>query len=229
MKLVCFPYAGGGASFYLPWVKSSDDNIEVMPVQLPGRESRYREPLFNDFRTLLDALVCEVAPHLGDSFAFFGHSFGALLAFELTHALHERGLRLPRHLFLSSYASPERTIDYPSPNELSQDEFLRRVAASFGGIPVEMFRDAQFRDLYLPILQADLGALSSYQHQPRPPLNCPFTVMGGEDDRQITFQDLRAWRFHAACQFKIRMYSGGHFYMRQHWAQMLEEIRSFES
>src|SRR6185437_11668624 len=91
VRLVCFPYAGGGASMYRDWAGAMGDSIEVWPIQLPGREARFCEPAFTRLAPLVEGLADAVGPHLDRPFALFGHSLGALVAFELARLLHGEG------------------------------------------------------------------------------------------------------------------------------------------
>jgi medium-chain acyl-[acyl-carrier-protein] hydrolase len=209
-RLFCFPYGGGGASIYHAWAKKLPAEVEVIAIQPPGREHRIREAAFRDIKPLIEELVEEIVPLLDKPFVFFGHSMGALLAYELTCELRRRGYKLPLRLYASSHLAPQ--IPRVSHTYLlSDEEFWERVRL-LNGTPKEVLQNAELRELVLPTLKADFQMCETYQYEPLPPLECPITVYAGLQESK--YQDaFRAWREQTSGEFQMRMFPGDHFYL----------------
>jgi medium-chain acyl-[acyl-carrier-protein] hydrolase len=223
-RLFCFPYAGVGASAYRLWSAGLPPEVEVCAVQLPGRESRYREPPLTRIDAVVAALLPALRPHLDLPFLFFGHSMGAVLATELTLALAVAGDPLPRHLFVSARRPPEVPDPDPPLGGLSDTEFVAEINRRYGGIPPEIMQDAEMMALLLPSLRADIAALEN--HAPARPtrISVPLSVFGGSQDTRVPYAHLEAWRQAAAGEFRLRMFAGDHFYLNPRRAEVLAEI-----
>jgi medium-chain acyl-[acyl-carrier-protein] hydrolase len=223
-RLFCFPHAGVGASAYRLWAMGLPPALEVCAVQLPGRESRFREPPLDR----IDAAVAALLPVLRENsdlpFAFFGHSMGAVVATELTLALAAAGAPLPHHLFVSARRPPEvPDPDTPLAN-LPDAAFLVEIQRRYGGIPAEVMQDAEMMGLLLPSLRADIRALEN--HAPTRPtrIPVPLSVFGGSQDTRVPYTHLEAWRQAAAGEFRLRMFAGDHFYLNPRRAEVLAEV-----
>ncbi len=213
IRLVCFPPAGGAASYYRRWANELAADCTVWAVQPPGRENRLREePL-----TAVGDLVDRIGPCLlgGDPsmpVAFFGHSFGALVAFETARYLQARG-RGPAHLFIAGARPPgwpsQRALEVDS---LDDNALIDRIA-QLGGIPQAVLADAELRELIVKPLRADYRALRDYQPQPQAEVNCPTTVLGGRQDGSITADDLDGWRHFVEQPITRHLFPGGHFFL----------------
>jgi surfactin synthase thioesterase subunit len=223
-RLFCFPYAGGGASTFASWAACLPAGVEVFPVQLPGRENRLREPLFRELPPLVEALATALTPLLNRPFAFFGHSLGALIAFELTRWLRRHSGPLPMLLMLSAQAPPHLPRNYPSPYALSDDSFLQELARRYGGIPSQLFSDRELRELFLPVLQADFALLAAYRYQAEAPLEMSLEVFGGEQDRAVRHDELYAWQEHTRGPIRLRLYPGDHFYVKPSRDALMADI-----
>lgn len=213
MRLICFPYAGGGASAYRTWQARLPSEVEVCPVQLPGREDRLRQPALRALEPLIALLLTETEPLRRGRFAFFGHSLGALIAFELTRALRQRGERLPLGLFVSACRAPHTTSDEPKLSALDDAAFVSALR-DFAGTPEAVLRAPELLALVLPALRADLALRDSYVYRDEPPLPLPITAFGGEDDVHVSLPGLSAWEAQAAQGFTLARYPGGHFFFR---------------
>lgn len=211
-RLFCFPNAGGGASMYCPWVNALAPDIEVCPVQLPGRENRVNERPFAHFDELISALADALQSRFEKPFAFFGHSMGALIGFGLAHYLVQQGLPAPAHLFLSAYRAPH----IPNDEMLHQlpDAELVRTILGLNGTQRGVLENPELRQLLLPIFRADFGVCESYQHAARGPLDIPFTVFGGLQDARVKRTALEAWREQTRASFALHMLPGDHFFLR---------------
>jgi surfactin synthase thioesterase subunit len=222
--LFCVPYAGVGASVYRQWGRMLPPAIDVCAVQLPGREGRLREQPFREIGPLLDAAVPSLRPWLDLPFAFFGHSMGALLAFELSRRLRDEGLGEPFHLFVSGRRSPEIPLRHPPISHLPDHEFVEEVSRRYNGIPDEVRRHQELLDLLVPGLKADLALLERYAYRPTAPLEGALTAFGGRADGEATGLDLAEWRVHTRGPFAVRMFDGGHFFIQASASDVLRAV-----
>jgi medium-chain acyl-[acyl-carrier-protein] hydrolase len=225
-RLFCFPYAGVGASAYRLWATGLPPALEVCAVQLPGRESRFREPPLDRIDTAVAALLPVLRENSDLPFAFFGHSMGAVVATELTLALAAAGAPLPQHLFVSARRPPE-VADPDTPlARLPDAAFLAEIQRRYGGIPAEVMEDTEMMALLLPSLRADISALEN--HAPTRPtrIPVPLSVFGGTHDQRVPQVHLEAWRVTAAAGFRLRMFPGDHFYINPCRADVLAEVQA---
>ena len=179
---------------------------------LPGRESRLSEAPFREISTLMDALTQELCPWLDRPYAIFGHSMGALLAFEWARHLRRRKEKPPVSLFLSGRCAPDTE---PSPHRLQalpDGEFITELNRRYEGIPSEILRESDLLEFYLPILRADIEVVESYQFKEESPLESPMTVFAGVKDPSVTWDQLLAWKRHTNSRFAAQLFPGGHFY-----------------
>jgi surfactin synthase thioesterase subunit len=220
-RVFCLPYAGGGVSVYRSWGKKLAGDIDICPVQLPGRESRHSDPPFRDMGSLADAAYDALHPYLDVPFAFFGHSFGALIALELTRrARHHAQLK---RLFVSGRRAPHLREPRPPIAHLPNTEFAAAVQARYGGIPQAVLEAQDLMDLLVPRLRADFEILESYESRPDDPVSCGISVFGGRHD-VLSDEELQAWRLHTTATMSVRMLSGGHLYLESHRAELLRAI-----
>jgi medium-chain acyl-[acyl-carrier-protein] hydrolase len=215
LRLFCFPYAGGGASAYRGWPADLPESVEVCAVQPPGRESRLREPPSDDLLRLADRVVEGARPWMDGPFAFFGHSMGALLAFETVRALRRAGMPGPEWLFVSGRRGPRIPDPEPPLSHLPEPEFIAEIQRRFGGIPAEVLKHRELVELLLPGLRADVASLEKYAYEPGELLECPVTAVGGGSDPRATRDELQAWRGETRGPFEARTFPGGHFYLRE--------------
>lgn len=212
LRLFCFPYAGGGASAYRGWAAALPPDVEVCPVQLPGRESRLREPPFNRPEPLVLALVDALQPHLGLPFAFFGHSMGAMLSFELARELRRRGRPLPLHLFVSGRRAPQVPAREEDIHDLPEPEFVAKLR-ELNGTPEEVLQHAELMRLLIPVLRADFTLNETYVFRPEEPLDLGISAFGGLGDAEVSREDVEGWREHMRGSFRLRMLPGDHFFL----------------
>ncbi|MGB0128373.1 MAG: alpha/beta fold hydrolase [Rhodocyclaceae bacterium] len=223
-RIFCFPYAGVGASIYRHWSPPFMEQVEVCAVQLPGREGRFREAPLTSVAEIVTFLAAELQPFLDRPFAFFGHSMGAVIAYELAQKLGEIDAPLPAHLFLSGRRAP-RMADTRQPlHVLSDEDFLAEIMRRYGGIPDEVLNEPELLDLLLPSLRADIKALETHSPAARQALDCPISVFGGEDDPLALRDELEAWAYETTGPFSLRLFPGGHFFLGQHRDALLRDI-----
>ncbi|MDM9383687.1 beta-ketoacyl synthase N-terminal-like domain-containing protein [Chlorogloeopsis sp. ULAP01] len=210
LRLFCFPYAGAGASIFSAWAKELTPEIEVCPIQLPGRENRLQEAPFTGLSRLIQTLVPLLNPYLDIPFALFGHSLGALIAFELARELRRRNLPSPLVLFVSGSRAPQ-ILDtgflihrFPEPLFI---ETLRTIS----GIPEKVLQNQELMQLLLPTLRADFAILETFLYVNEKPLDSPIYAFGGIQDTKVSQQELAAWS-EQTHQFKLNMFPGDHFF-----------------
>jgi medium-chain acyl-[acyl-carrier-protein] hydrolase len=212
-RLFCFPFAGGSGHEFRMWGERLP-GIEVMGVMYPGRASRYTTPLIDNLDEMVTTLENELADFQDKPFAFFGHSLGGLIAFELTRRLRRAGSAVPRLLFVSACDAPHLLPIPPILHNLSNDDFVEAIR-KFGGTPEAIFAHEELMAMMLPILRADLKVLEIYKHQLEEPLNMPLYALGGAEDTVVVRENLLAWERYAGHSWAARFFSGGHFYHRE--------------
>ncbi len=221
IKLYCLPYAGASASVFVRWKRRLPAWIEVSPVELPGRGRRLGEPLEETLPALLDRIAGDVRPEPGQRFALFGHSLGALLAFELARRLEARGLE-PAVVFVSGTRSPGAR-DTDRFVALSTDDELRAELTRLAGTPPSVLADPELMQLVLPVLRADFRVAGSYVSDATRRIRAPLVALGGADD-ETTRDELAAWREHGESEFELHVLPGGHFFIHHEEPALLAII-----
>jgi medium-chain acyl-[acyl-carrier-protein] hydrolase len=219
LRLFCFPYAGAGASVYNRWHQCLPEEIEITAVQLPGRETRFHEPAFTNLGPLLTTLSDAMLDQLDRPFAFFGHSMGALIGFELTRLLRRDFRLMPSHLFLSGLR-PVQLSDWSLPiHRLNLSDASHELESRYG-VPGSALSDPELQQLLVPLIQADMAVCETYVYYEEEPLDCPISVFGGADDRKVNPEILKEWRLHTSGPFRIQILPGDHFFLNPSWAQV---------
>lgn len=212
MRLFCFPYAGGNAALYLPWARLMPTTIEVVAVQLPGRAERLREPPHTALGPLVESLAAAIEPCLDRPFGFFGHSMGALIAFELARTLQLHYNRRPACLIVSGHRAPQLPAHRPPIHDSPEAELIEQLR-HLNGTPREVFEHNELLQLVLPLLRADFAVCESYRYHPAPALACPILALGGLEDRDISREALEAWAIQTTAGCRVRMLPGDHFFL----------------
>jgi medium-chain acyl-[acyl-carrier-protein] hydrolase len=224
--LFCFPYAGGSAAVFRSW-PAALPGVDVRAVQLPGRGGRIREKPHTSVRDAAKAACDGLLPHLAEApFGLFGHSFGALVAFEVARELRRRGGPQPAHLFVSARRGPRSPDRHAPLHGLPDPRFVDEVRARYGGIPDAVLNEPELLALLLPMLRSDLEAVETYSYAPEAPLEVPITALGGMSDPWATLDDLMAWRDETTASFSVTRFPGGHFYLDESAPALLTEVRS---
>ncbi len=213
LRLVCFPFAGGGAQSFRAWPAQLPVAVELCAVQLPGREMRLREAPFSDTGALVRALVPALLPYLDKPFVLFGHSMGALIAYEAARLLHAQSGLTPQRLIVSARVAPHCSLLRAPINRLPQAEFMEGLR-NLNGTPAEVLQDDSLMTLIAPMLRADLAIHEEYSHQPGPALPCDVLAFGGLRDPEAGRAGLNAWREVTAGSFALRMLPGDHFFIQ---------------
>jgi medium-chain acyl-[acyl-carrier-protein] hydrolase len=223
-RLFCLPYAGGSANAFRHWGRHLPADVELVCVQYPGREDRAGEPLPISLQALASALADAMSSRFDDRpLAVFGHSLGALVAFELCRELRRRGA-LPLHLFVSGACGPRINAHAASPRHLwPESEFVEELER-MGGTPPELLRERELMRFLLPTLRHDLGLVDTYACVDEAPLPIPIDAIGGLDDGQVERHELAEWAREAGAGFRMTMFAGDHFFLQPMMALICDLI-----
>lgn len=221
-RLVCFPHAGGAATYYFPVSRQMAPSVDVLAVQYPGRQDRHREPCVEDLRELADLVTEQLRSWTDRPCALFGHSMGATVAFEVALRMQAEGA-VPVHLFASGRRAPSRHRDQRV--HLGDDEELIAALKRMSGTGTEIFGDEELLRMILPTVRSDYKATETYRYREGPLLECPVTVLTGDEDSEVTMDEARAWSEHTRAAFDMKVFPGGHFYLNEHAPAVMDEIR----
>ncbi|MEU7861008.1 alpha/beta fold hydrolase [Nonomuraea sp. NPDC049141] len=223
LRLFCAPHAGGGAAVYRTWARLLAPEIEVVAIRLPGREIRFQETPYTRVDQLVPELVRGIAPLLDRPYAWFGHSMGALIAFEACRWIRHLGLSEPSGLVVSGRSAPDLPMRERPVHGVPTPELAKWLRET-GGTPQELLDDPDLFAALLPMLRADLAVAETYRYRPEPPLSCPLSVFGGSDDHYADEDELRRWGRHTTAECRVRIYRGGHFFIHDSQEQILPVI-----
>ena len=223
LRLVCFPHAGGQAALFRTWHRDLPPAVEVHGIQLPGWGSRIGEPPVSDLAAVVAETSAAIALLHDRPLALFGHSLGAVLAFEVARRLCRHG-RAPRHLFVAGRRAPQVRGTNPVTHDKSDAEFVARLG-ELAGTPPEEFHDRELLQLVLPALRAGFKLAETYRYVPGVPLSCPITVIGGADDEESLDDRLDAWQAQTTRRLAKFIVAGDHFFPISNRAALLEILR----
>ncbi|MBH1934818.1 thioesterase [Streptomyces sp. AV19] len=219
-RLYCFPHSGGLASEYVRWGRDLP-GVEVSGVCPPGRGGRAAEEPLTAMADWVGALLDSTG--FTPPYTLFGHSLGALTAFETVRGLAARGRPLPERLIVSAYPAPHLVRTAPRLHDLPDAELVAAVGGRYGGIPPEIAADPDLVALLLPAFRADFTLLETHRHRTGAPLPVPLHVFGGDADT-VTPGQLEAWREHTSAEFHVHRFEGGHFYFREDPAALRDTL-----
>lgn len=211
-RLFCFPYAGGSATIYRDWSELLPREIEVCPVQLPGRPGRMEEPALDDLGEVTDAVIEAMDPFTDLPYALYGHSMGSLLAYELARRQWREARPGPVHLFIGARRAPHLISRAPAIHE-EPAERVRSFLKTLRVVPDEVLDHDELMELLLPTLRADLKLDVTYAYEPGSAVACPIDAFGGIEDHYVLKGELAAWSMHTGSAFSLQMIPGDHFFL----------------
>ncbi len=223
MRLFCFCYAGGSAVSFMPWQAAIDPSIEICAIQLPGRGARMAEQPYASIPDLVKTLAPEIAQRSDLPFAFFGHSLGGLLAFEVARYCKLNYMAMPQHLFVSACNAPQHRNPPEGLHLLADDAFIEKLG-SYNGSPPEVLRHRELMEVMLPSIRADFALVDGYRYRSNVPLTMPITVLAGKRDTHISPEQIAGWRKETNSTCCIRWFEGDHFFIHSDREAVLECI-----
>ncbi|MGS0897524.1 thioesterase II family protein [Burkholderia stagnalis] len=225
LRLYCFSYAGGSATIYQPWRASLDAGIDLCAIQLPARGMRLAEPAERDLPALVRRLSDVIAAQDTGPFAFFGHSLGALLAFELTRHLQRSGLPLPAKLIVSGCSSPQLRDPVEALDEHDDDK-LRDRLTRYNGTPTEVLQHDELMRLMAPAIRADFALVANYAYESGSPLDVPITAFAGRADDQTSPDKIDGWQRETQAAFAQYWFEGDHFFIRPQMENVIRQLNA---
>ncbi|MGF9967211.1 thioesterase II family protein [Bacillus rhizoplanae] len=225
MKLLCLPHSGSSACCYLKWRNMLDKEIEVIPVEFPGRGKRFAENLSQNMPELVENLYNYIKNEIGDSeYAVFGHSLGGLVAYELIIKMLEKGHRAPVHLFVSGCNAPHIKYKRDLLHKLPNNQFFEHILA-LGGMAEEVVSNEELLEVFIPIIKADYKIYETYTSRLEPiKLGVDVTVFTGDSDPLVTIENVNEWSLYTYMMFKVNVFNGGHFFLYERSEEVIHKI-----
>ena len=224
-RLYCFCYAGGSAASFLDWQAAFGPSVEICPLQLPGRGARFHEAPYTVLPELIAALSDVIERETKLPFAFFGHSMGGLLAFELARYNRKHGRGLPAHLFISGCEAAKYRSSREKLHLLSDREFLKHLA-KYNGTPPEVLAHPELMELVLPTIRADFLLVEEYRYTPGPPIDVPITVLAGKDEIFDSPKQIGGWEEETRKTCRIEWFEGAHFFIHSSREAVIDCVRA---
>lgn len=225
-RLFCFSYAGGNAVSFMEWQSALHPDVTVCAVQLPGRGARFHETPYSRLQELIEALAREIGG-MGDlPCAFFGHSLGGLLAFELARYHRRRGLMQPQHLFVSGCHAPRHRVASTGMHLLADDALIARLA-EYRGTPSEILAHRELMELVLPTIRADFSLVENYRYERDPILlGMPVTVLAGKFDSIESADQVEGWQEETTGHCRVQWFDGDHFFLHPRQQDVIDCIHA---
>ena len=223
LRLFCFHYLGGAASVFREWSDALPSDIEVCPVQLPGREARLKEQSFTEFVPLIETLGQVLEPYLDKPFAFYGHSLGTLIGFELARLLRQQYGLSPIHLLVGGLQAPHVCISKLNTRSSYSEQMLNYLL-DISEVPQSILDDQPLFEQFMHTFKADTQLLQSYIYSQEKALDCPISAFGGTDDPVVSPEELAQWYRHTSSTFKLQMLPGQHMFLKSSRELLLEAI-----
>jgi surfactin synthase thioesterase subunit len=224
-RLYCFSYAGGSANSFTEWQKTILPSVSICAIQLPGRGGRFHEQPYSDLPTLVEA-ISEAIQSAGDvPFAFFGHSLGGLLAFEVSRYNARHGKPLPKHLFISGCHAARYRTESNKMHSLDDESLIERMKG-YGGTPPEILAHRELMELLLPVIRADFALVENYTYKRQDLLSMPITVLAGTRDECDSVEQVSGWEKETTSDCNVKWFDGGHFFIRSHQQEVIDQINA---
>jgi medium-chain acyl-[acyl-carrier-protein] hydrolase len=223
VRLFCFHHSGGGASTYYPWVEHISPHIELISIQLPGRENRFTEPLTNNLQDIICNLTEEFHPYTDKPFFVFGHSLGALISFEFIQVIHKLYSIFPMHMIVSAARAPHLPFRMKHLSQL-EDKELKEKLIIYNGIDERILHNDELLRLFLPIIKNDFSISENYHSKDSKPFPFDILALSGAQDPTVTQEEIIGWKEHTTGKFEYLSFQGGHFYIRNHQKSILNVV-----
>ena len=221
-RLVCFPHAGGSASYYHPLSERFSPAVDVIALQYPGRQDRRQEACIRNIQILADKITEQLLRLSDKPTLFFGHSMGATLAFEVAWRLEEKGRNAPLRVIVSGRSAPG-IVRSERVHQLDDAGILAEIR-HLNGTESALLEDEEILRMSLPSIRGDYQAIETYSYTAGRILGCPITMFTGDSDPRTTIEEADAWRYYTKGSFRIRVFPGGHFYLSVNTASVVAEI-----
>ncbi|MFG2129539.1 thioesterase II family protein [Streptomyces sp. NPDC048751] len=229
LSLICFPHAGGSASYFRPLADALASVAEVLAVQYPGRQDRRNEPHITSISRLADEILTVLESLSRRRLVLFGHSMGACVAFEVARRIEQRSSLELLGLVASGRTAPPRLRDR-GVRSMDDDGVIAEIRR-LNGTDDRLLLDDDVIRMIMPAIRSDYTAVETYRYLPGPPLRCPISVLVGRDDPQVTLAEAEEWRDHTEGGFTLRGFPGGHFYLAEQKSQvaraLIEDLTRF--
>jgi medium-chain acyl-[acyl-carrier-protein] hydrolase len=223
IRLFCFHYGGGSASVFRKWLKDLTPIAELIAIQLPGREDRFNEPLIYDVSHVVDKLCSDMGDYLNKPFVFFGHSVGALIAFEFARLLRKKGMQQPKHFIVSGARAPQRPIERKLIHNLPDSQFIEELK-KYNGISPDVIEDKELINLFLPVIRADFSISETYKYAGEIPFDYPLTALSGVNDNTFEFSSLLGWKKQTTNIFIHYSLPGDHFFIKSSYNKVIQIV-----
>lgn len=225
IRLFCFHYGGGSASIFRKWSKDVLEEAELVAIQLPGREERFNEPLLNNVSQVIDNLVLNFKQYSDKPFILFGHSVGALIAFEFARTLEKIKIVKSKHLIVSGAKAPQVPLKRQHIHNLPKKQFIAELK-KYNGIPDYIIEDDELISTFIPMIRADFSIFETYNYLSEKPLSCPITALGGLNDNTFDSKDLIKWQKQTSNSFTHKFLPGDHFFINNSYKEVINIINN---
>lgn len=228
MNLFCFAYAGGSASIFKKWNSFVNDSLRIVPVEIPGRGTRYLEPLCDNMEQLITMIYEQFIQQINkEEYSLYGHSMGSWIVYYLLCKIAEKGDRMPEGVYISGKEAPYIHKSDIHFHELADDRFINKIYR-LGGTPLELLQNKEFLSIYIPILKNDYKVIETCHYvKPVKKYHMNITVFNGIED-DLTTEDIYGWKEYTDGDFHVYNFNGGHFFIHDHARQMLQIIEKQE-
>jgi surfactin synthase thioesterase subunit len=227
LNVFCLPFAGGNKYSYRGYVRHAAPNLNIIPIELPGRGSRFKEQLLTSADEMANDVLNQLEPQLNEPYAIYGHSMGTVIGYLVTRKIIERNLPRPRFLVMTGSGGP--SVDYNEPVRylLPKNEFIQKVR-ELGGCPEEILQDENMMLFFEPILRADFQVVETFDYTELPPFDIPITVMVGLNEK-ATYNDALAWKKETTGKVEVRQFPGKHFFIFDYEKEIVEIINNLST
>lgn len=207
--LICLPYAGGSSAIFSKWHKYFSKKIKILAIDYPGHGKKFHELLKTEVKLIVEAILPELPKNLSNCY-LYGHSLGAIIAFEILRTLQEQHKPLPMHLIVSGANSPAFPDEEENIGQLSDNEFLSKMQNRYKGFTQEILEQNELLQILIPIVRADVLASENYLFKESSKISCPITAIAGVDDKDIQLEKLMAWGNLTSKSFRHVLIPGDH-------------------